>query len=376
MNKAEVSRGIASRLKSLKVNCTELFTPDDKTSSRISVGGAYDVKKNEIQIYLGAGLFGVDSTFYGGKLNIKEASSVSKEAYTSLAAHSFLHELVHLCEQCLPEIAISKDTVNQAAHQLVSAWAAHTSQTTGVPAPFLIAQAQGGTAPPDLQASILESFEIGHMAYSHCSRFKLALLYMTSIDTKAMFIRPSFVPQIKKSILDTQLLMRTALGDFSSKLDTTLLEAQKQAYKWEEAIYQEYKDAIDSGGLVFRPKSEIATTDDVLAALNRRKSKLYHNPSMQVEDFVYSSEVPEDLFYTIEGNANLLTMRYEGDAFEQIALILDHMTLTPSRSIPVNIGDPFLGMTIEDGVVQYIYSDYGEAFTKVTIEEAWWLLTL
>ncbi len=376
VDKKEVSKDIASRLETLKVNCTELFIPEDKTPSRISVGGSYSPKDNEIFIYLGADLLGVDTKFYGGKLNIKEASSVSKEAYTSLVTHSFLHELVHLCERCIPELAISKPAVHQSISQVVSAWAAHTAQVTGVSEHFLAAQVMSGNAPSDLEDTMFEISSIGHSMYSHCSRFKLALLYVSSIDTKTMFVRPSFVPQIKKMILDNQILMKTVTGDFASKLGTTTSEANEYAYEWEDAIFQEYKSAINSGSIVFRPKSEVANTDDILATLKRKKPKLYHNPYVQVEDFVQSSEIPEDLFYTVDGNANLLTMHYEGDAFEQIALMLDHMALSPSRSIAIDIGDAFLGMTVEDGIVQYVYSDYGESFTKVTLEEAWWLLTL
>ena len=191
-----------------------------------------------------------------------------------------------------------------------------------------------------------------------------------------MYIRPELVPQIKKAILDTQLLARDSSGDFVSAMKSTISDARDQAYNWEGEIYEQYRDAIARGGLVFRPKSMVLMTDDILAAIKRKGSRVYHNPYTQTEDYTRVVDVPEDLFYAVEGNANLLTMRYEGDAFGQIAALLQHMELVPSRSITVDIGDPFLGMTIEDGVVQYIYSDYGERFTKVTLEEAWWLLTL
>ena len=381
VNEREVSKDISSRLNNLKIDCTELFTLDIQTPERLGIGGSYNTKTNEIEIFRGAALLGVDSRYYGGKLSPKEAVSVSKDAYMSLVAHSFLHELAHLCERCIPELSIRDDSVSQAVHQIVSAWATHMSQATGMPEPFFVAMLEGAVPDPSnftdpVKSTVVEIHEIGHSIYSHCSRFKLTLLHLSSIDTKTMFVRPTFVPQIKKKILDGQLLMKSVSGDFMARMEKTPEDAKKQAYDWEDTILEEYKDALDSGGLIFRPKSEIATTDDLLATLKRKKAKLYHNPHLHVEDFVYSSEIPEDLFYTVEGNANLLTMAYDGDAFEQIALVLEHMALTPSRSIAIDIGDPFLGMTIEEGIVQYVYSDYGEVFTKVTLEEAWWLLTL
>lgn len=376
VDRREVMKDIKSRLDTLTVNCKDIFTLSATDSERLGVGGSYSPKTNTIDIFRGANFMGVDSQLYGGNLSPKEISSVSKEAYTALVAHSFLHELAHLCERCIPEQSIGSNTASQAMLQYIQVWARQMSQQTGAPEAMYIAMVQAGTTLDPLQDELSELIEAGQIIYGHCSRFKLALLYLTSIDTKKMYIRPELVPQIKKAILDTQLLAKDSSGDFVSAMKSTISDARDQAYNWEAEIYEQYRDAIARGGLVFRPKSMVLMTDDILAAIKRKGSRVYHNPYTQTEDYTRAVDVPEDLFYTVEGNANLLTMRYDGDAFGQIAALLQHMELVPSRSITVDIGDPFLGMTIEDGVVQYIYSDYGERFTKVTLEEAWWLLTL
>ena len=370
---------IQGRLNKLIVNCEPILDPDEQGHDRLYTGGTYSPIKNEIQIYRGAVHLAVDSRFYAGNLTRAEISAVSKEAISALTAHSFLHELAHLCERCLPELDIGRGATARARSDSVSMWAANASQVTGVPESVLIAMLMGGlpNLPLDgasVRDGLTELTEHGRSIFGHCARFKLTLLYLASADTERSFIRPEFLPQIKKEILDSQLLVRDLAGDLSANMKLTKAAAMDQAYGWEHGIYKEYREAIASGDLIFRPKSKVFDTSDVSITLSKRKKSLYHNnPLEYMTDY---TEPLDDLYYTVGGCANLLTVPHKGDAFELIASALGGITLIPSGSIPIIAQEPFLGITIENGVAQYVYSDFGEKFTKVTVEEAWWLLSL
>lgn len=375
-----VAGEIKSKLDTLSVDCSEIFTPQIRGPERLDCAASYNVKTNTIHVYTGTLHSLADTALYEGNLDVPGVFSIPKDKLGALVAHVFLHELVHLCEPCIPEMSIVDHTTNSVVQDAVAQWASMLESELGLPEAVCMG-ILNGTIPDitgmsesvkDLTISVKQS---GHDIASHCTRFKLTLLYISSV-AETRFIRPEFIPQIEKEILGNQMFLRDAAHGYGVHLTTDRSESIKKAYAWEKSLYSAYNRAVEEGSVQFRPKSYVAQTDDLLVTLEKIRRKLYHNPvsvDVYAEPLVHTQD---DMFYTVGEIANLMSMRFVGDAFAQIMLVLKHRHLTPSQEIQLPRGIPFLGIMDTPDFVKFIYSDSGDRFTEVTLEEAWWLLAL
>jgi hypothetical protein len=375
-DKSEIAKPIASKLNSLTIDCSQFLTDDPSRQGldRLSLGGSYNRKTNTLIIHPGSLAFSL--TEYHASPDPKYLLNSKRDAIISVAVHSFLHELVHICEPCMLEQKIGTEDSKQLQGMLVEQWAMQFGLSPNEVERIFDGNLQDPTNKLDsLKRSLFEINKSRHTAYGHCTRFKLALLYLSRSNKNVMFIRDRFVSEIERLILEEQTLVEHPQG-FGSRFPQGQSGAESYAYDWETKVTSAYMESIDQGEISFTPQSEVVDTDDLLISLKKASRKFTrHNPYAEAFDDV-SVSTNQDLFYSIDGETNLFRFEYEGDAFDKMTLILNHSELIPSSEAIISLGEPFLGMYARPDYTAFMYSDNGERFTEVTIEEAWWLLTL
>ena len=304
-----VGRDIQSRLDNLEVEC-KMYIKSSDSSSGVTLG-SYNPANNTISLATLPAPFSLS-----GKSS-SEIMAITREAFASLVAQTFLHELTHLCERCAVEKGPIADSIlEQVTDPKVLAFMQELAGKFGYSQRQINEVIMGARADPTkMLAQIRKESKTErdslNLAFAHCSRFKLTLLKLTS-NPEFQLIRPSFSAAIEATILADDPLQLAQTKPMGS-----LAKAGRFAYQWEEDLLDDIEYPV-----AFVPRSYVASTDTL-------SDKIFERIAPKLRRNALEALPPEnlpgsDLLFLYNGEANLMKADFpEGeDAFGSIARVL------------------------------------------------------
>ena len=321
----------------------------------------------EIPFIRGFRVLGMTS---GSRIRIYPLAHVFKKKVQSfqseicaLLAHTMIHELAHIFENC--------DVEKYAA--LCGDFEKNKTQDI-----------------KEIERLFMEQSKFGY--FGHCSRLKLFILY---VGLKLGFIRVDFFTQIKETIKLQDVDFTDQEGVIFANIPEKLNDESQSTYehritysRWESAIQDEFINAMASEKRpIVVPQSFVRKTQDLYETLKEL------DPKLGTRAFSFSKSKPRSnyaesksgvkarlLTYDVLETSDGVLNHYLIDADEPFMNIYDCLGASQSRKVNVfefREGYPFLGITLKENAICPIYVDgFSRQVHEISLEEYWWILSL
>lgn len=362
---------LSSLLRTLNVDCSEPFS----TFFGEDAIGAYSPSSNTLKLF---SLNFFNHSLFGLPEKSPNLKYMTVKFLMKMYAHTILHEFAHLLEQCWEENTIS-NTIKEHFHRswyLLDSLASYLEWKSDTKLRDALNRGVTFSSEQELRKFLGSSFSLNKFAESlsgitsHCSRFKYTLLYLITRPESLFEMTPSVVsaaydniqkyPEFQEHIGENMLYVPFHLGEDNNPY--------LQAYDWEDALVDYEKINVDN--IVFG--SSVEKTTNVIEDLLNKQSRLRPNYAKKTHSL---NLVRDEVVYAYRGEPNLLALDYSGDAF---ALILNVLLGGEPRKLsetPLKSQAQLYLIRNERGF-EFVYSAEGKRLVYVTLEDAWWLLTL
>lgn len=387
-----------SRLNSLRIDCSQFVSQGYETRVFGSPFASYNANDNKLYVFPLSILYQLLVFENKEVSNPSKLKNITKDFIANLTMSTFAHELTHTIQQCEFEFLLLNLVAAFAGEEVVLK--ALRTRAPNDPIIFTIKQhlmQVGGSITalgPDRMKDILQALgdpqfkRLNNMTFeeylesipqygSHCTAFKLTLLYLMTEDNPVFKINMFNRSEIRDIILKQSPFAKSTLPISSpqSLLYEFNASPDKFAYEWETKYI---RDPIRSSPfLKFKPSSTVVKT-------NRLKKKLIDHIALQRtrtrSNFKRSETLTQtrvdNFAYAYNGEANLLKFELEEDAFSFLANMVLNGEPTLERDIDVDLGSVGLYLMCENEGITLLYSDGEGGVGELNVEEAWWVLSL
>lgn len=362
---------ILNLLRTLIVDCSEPFSPHFGEDAL----GTYSPSTNTLHLFT---LNFFNSSVVDLPANNPNLRYLTIKFMMKLYAHTSLHEFAHMLEQCWAERGIS-GSIKKSLHNswyLLDSLATYLEGKNETRLREALNQGVTFGSIQDLRKFLGNSFSVNAFVENlenmigHCSRFKYALLYLVSRQ-ESLFKMSASVIQAAYTNIQNNVEFEKHVGEDMLYVPFHLGEGDNpylQAYGWEDALVDYEKVNVDN--IAFG--SSVEKTTNVIEDLLSRQKSIRSNYAKASRNL---NLVRDEVVYAYRGEPNLLALDYSGDAF---ALILNVLLGGEPRKLSETPFKPQAQLYLirSERGFEFVYSAEGKHLSYVTLEDAWWLLTL